>query len=233
MSGSRRRSPSACRSRSKTAGSYQAAVQANRHREQVLGVVAHDLRNPLNVIRLATDSLEPDPGQPERRNRKPAQLDPSCSGSNESPHSGSPRRVEDRGGPAQDRSRPDASDRVPVADRRVVALLAATASLELTLEVERDLRVWRSRSSVSGDRRTSSVMRSSSPREGGRIAVGARSQGDAVIYYVADTGRGIPAENIPHLFERFWQAEPGTHGAGLGLPIVHGLVQALGGRIVG
>lgn len=53
---------------------------------------------------------------------------------------------------------------------------------------------------------------------------------------VSDTGSGIPADAIPHIFERFYQVDqsrPGgeRHGAGLGLAIVHEIVAAHGGRI--
>jgi two-component system sensor histidine kinase ResE len=54
--------------------------------------------------------------------------------------------------------------------------------------------------------------------------------------HVTDTGAGIPADALPHIFERFYQADlsrPGgkKHGAGLGLAIVHEIVAAHSGRI--
>jgi PAS domain S-box-containing protein len=53
-----------------------------------------------------------------------------------------------------------------------------------------------------------------------------------VIFSVADRGPGIPAEHLPHLFDRFWQARrTGHHGMGLGLAIVKGIVEAHGGRV--
>jgi signal transduction histidine kinase len=53
-----------------------------------------------------------------------------------------------------------------------------------------------------------------------------------VRFRVSDTGSGIPAEHIPHLFDRFWQARAtDRRGIGLGLPIVKGLVEAHGGRV--
>ena len=47
-----------------------------------------------------------------------------------------------------------------------------------------------------------------------------------------DTGAGIAAEEMPHVFDRFWQAQKARRGgAGLGLQIVKGIVEAHGGRI--
>ena len=52
---------------------------------------------------------------------------------------------------------------------------------------------------------------------------------------VADTGCGIPAEHLPHVFERFYRADPSrdraTGGAGLGLAIVRRLAEAHGGTV--
>jgi signal transduction histidine kinase len=62
--------------------------------------------------------------------------------------------------------------------------------------------------------------------------VGAESRDHEIIFSVADTGRGIPAENLPHVFDRFWQANRAARdGAGLGLAITKGIVEAHGGRI--
>ena len=48
---------------------------------------------------------------------------------------------------------------------------------------------------------------------------------------VEDTGLGIPAAELPHIFESYHQAHLGKGGTGLGLSIVRGLVQAHGGRV--
>jgi signal transduction histidine kinase len=49
---------------------------------------------------------------------------------------------------------------------------------------------------------------------------------------VRDTGCGIKAEHVPHVFERHWQARAGhLQGTGLGLTISKGIVEAHGGRI--
>ncbi|HEX6927301.1 MAG TPA: ATP-binding protein [Longimicrobiaceae bacterium] len=67
---------------------------------------------------------------------------------------------------------------------------------------------------------------------GGRIEIGARGQGEEVLFHVRDNGIGIPAENLDRLFDRFWTTKQGNpHGAGLGLAIARGIVEAHGGRI--
>jgi two-component system, OmpR family, phosphate regulon sensor histidine kinase PhoR len=69
--------------------------------------------------------------------------------------------------------------------------------------------------------------------QGGRIVVRARADGGQVTVSVQDDGLGIPTEDLPHLFERFYRAA-GTRaleGSGLGLYICQGIISAHGGRI--
>lgn len=68
--------------------------------------------------------------------------------------------------------------------------------------------------------------------EGGTIRLDAKADGPMVQLSVSDSGAGIPKEQIPHLFERFWKGGADEReGVGLGLYIVKGLVEAHGGRI--
>jgi signal transduction histidine kinase len=70
---------------------------------------------------------------------------------------------------------------------------------------------------------------------GGSIAVSAATSDGLVAIEVADTGAGIPAEHLPHVFDRFYRADPSraraTGGTGLGLAIVRQLVEAQGGEV--
>ncbi|MGY4981174.1 HAMP domain-containing sensor histidine kinase [Streptomyces sp. 900105755] len=64
----------------------------------------------------------------------------------------------------------------------------------------------------------------------GTVTLSARRAGDDVLLTVTDTGPGIAAADVPHVFERFWRAEKSrsrrTGGSGLGLPIVRHLLAA-------
>lgn len=70
---------------------------------------------------------------------------------------------------------------------------------------------------------------------GGRVTVAARQVGDLVELSVTDTGEGIAAEHLPHVFERFYRAEAArdrrSGGSGIGLAIVRALVEAHGGTV--
>ena len=72
-------------------------------------------------------------------------------------------------------------------------------------------------------------------RRGGTITLAARAADQAIEICVSDTGVGISADALPHIFERFYRADParsrGGGGAGLGLSLVHAIVKAHGGHI--
>jgi signal transduction histidine kinase len=65
---------------------------------------------------------------------------------------------------------------------------------------------------------------------GGTIRIEVRREARAALFRVADTGRGIPAEALPHVFDRFWKSAD-SGGSGLGLAIARGLIEAHGGQI--
>ena len=68
--------------------------------------------------------------------------------------------------------------------------------------------------------------------EGGTIALSATASGTNALVSVRDTGPGIPPARLPHLFQRYWQAdETARKGRGLGLFITKGIVEAQGGVI--
>jgi signal transduction histidine kinase len=71
---------------------------------------------------------------------------------------------------------------------------------------------------------------------GGEICVQWRKEGNQVVFTVADTGPGIPEQDLPHIFEPFYRAEksrnPKTGGTGLGLTIAKRILHAHQGDLV-
>jgi signal transduction histidine kinase len=68
--------------------------------------------------------------------------------------------------------------------------------------------------------------------DGGEIVVTSRIERDHVTIEVRDTGSGIASDQLPRIFERYWQREGGASGGlGLGLYICRSLIEAHGGRI--
>jgi signal transduction histidine kinase len=71
--------------------------------------------------------------------------------------------------------------------------------------------------------------------DGGRIQVHARRRDADVLVSVTNSGPGIPADDLPHVFERFYRVEKSrdraTGGAGIGLAIVKTLIELGGGRV--
>ncbi len=71
---------------------------------------------------------------------------------------------------------------------------------------------------------------------GGRVELRAEKQGEEMTLVVADTGMGISEKNLPHVFDRFWQADGSSkrkyQGVGIGLALVKELVEIHGGKVV-
>ncbi len=68
--------------------------------------------------------------------------------------------------------------------------------------------------------------------EGGTVTIRAERRGDDLSIAVADTGPGIAADQLPHVFDRYWKVQSTSqHGAGLGLYIASGIVEAHGGKL--
>jgi signal transduction histidine kinase len=63
------------------------------------------------------------------------------------------------------------------------------------------------------------------------IAIRVEGHPREILVAVADDGPGIPPENLPHIFDRYWRGQASYKGTGLGLPISQSIVAAHGGRI--
>jgi signal transduction histidine kinase len=212
---------------------YLESQQALRAREEVLAIVSHDLRNPLNAVTLAASLLETSESiSPEDRE----QLDIIGLSARRMR-----RLIED----LLDVTRLEGGKRLPIdpAPLEVEPLLeeiyelfkaqAATSSITLQFGMEGKVppvyadhhRVLQVLSNLIGN-----AMKFTS--KGGMISLRADAQSDHVLFTVADNGHGIPKENLKDIFNPYWQAKRAERlGAGLGLPIAKGIVEAHGGQI--
>jgi PAS domain S-box-containing protein len=203
-------------------------------RDDTLQIVAHDLRNPLATIQVLASMLKRRETASEDRSQATAAAIERASA-----------RMNRLIGDLLDVSRLDAGhltlERDRVAASQVIAdcveaekPLIASASLDLQLEVVPNLPdIWADRNRLLQivENLIGNAVKFTHP--GGRITVGATLKNPGVLFWIKDTGIGIAAEDLPHLFDRFWQVrrENRHRGAGLGLFITKGLVEAHDGRI--
>jgi len=212
---------------------YFDSQQAVRSREEVLAVVSHDLRNPLNAVSLAASLLRSsDTISAEERE----QLEIMAVSVERMR-----RLVED----LLDVTRLEGGKRLPLERSRLdaEALLRETyelfkvqteaAGIELRHEVPRNLpQLWGDRHRILQvlSNLVGNAMKFTPA--GGSITIRAAQHGGMLQLSVSDTGSGIPQEHLKDIFNTYWQAKRTERlGAGLGLPIAKGVVEAHGGRI--
>jgi PAS domain S-box-containing protein len=216
----------------------EALHQAIRARDDMMGIVSHDLRNPASAVKMLAGSIL---AEAEER-ALPADVT---------------ERVEImRQAAAQidaliqdllDVTRLEAGrltvsardvEPAPLVEAALNALRALSESGGVTLEATYDEplplvhadpeRVTQLLSNLVGNALKFTPAR-------GEVDVRVQPYADGVIVSVADTGAGIPADQLPHVFDRFYQVSSGRkgrrHGAGLGLTIARGIVEAHGGTI--
>jgi signal transduction histidine kinase len=200
---------------------------------EVLSIVSHDLRSPLATISMATSLLD-DVSRPEEERAQMVQMVKRATARMD-------RLVRDM----LEVSKMDAGRTLPIDARcaDVAPILreaceaqgpvAQAAGLTVScdapdalpaVEVDCD-RIHQVVCNLVGN-----AMKFTPP--GGRIAVSARADGGDVLVSVEDDGCGMSEADLDRIFEPYWQAQrTASLGAGLGLKIAKGIVEAHGGRI--
>lgn len=213
---------------------YQESQRAVQARDEMLGIVSHDLRNPVGTAFTAAGlllDLLPEEEQGIQRT-----------------HLGIIRRSAERANRLID----DLLDVTRIDAGRLSVLREPVAAGALLAGAKEILQPVAEKAGITLNVRSSPAL----PRvladegrvlqlfsnlggnaikftpEGGTVTLGAEREGEVVCYSVEDTGPGIPPGQLPHLWDRFWQATHGDRrGAGLGLAISRGIVEAHGGTI--
>jgi signal transduction histidine kinase len=212
---------------------YREAREAVRARDSVLGVVSHDLRNPLTAVLLNADAiLTSDADIPAWAREGLDMIVRSAEGMERlirdlldvaRIEAGQLRVVAEPHNPGM-LVRDAVELFTPLAEEKRVTLLAVAPDVPTPVMVDRD-RVMQVFNNLVGN-----AVKFTPPD--GMVTVGTEpEEGGTVRFWVRDTGPGIPESDFPRLFDRFWQGDGGRVGAGLGLPIAKGIVDAHGGRI--
>jgi signal transduction histidine kinase len=206
------------------------AERAARARDEALGIVSHDLRTPLSTITMCAQALrEPDPDASKLADTIARSAEWGL------------RIIRDlldvsaiEAGRLAIYREPMQAGAIAETAQSMFATVAAAEGVELVVkhdgpptwvEVDVDRLVQAIGNLVANAIRFT-------PR-GGRVSISTATADDgAAVFRVRDAGPGIAPEHLPRLFDRFWQAhEQRRGGAGLGLAIAKGIVEAHGGTI--
>lgn len=213
------------------ARALETARKAVRTRDEVLAIVSHDLRSPLGTIAMAADLIEM-PIPAEKKTEQIAIIRRSIESMT--------RLISDlldvgamEGGRFAVELQPVSIGPLLEEACRTFAAKAAQKDLRFDSSIPPEL------PEIEADRHRLRQVLSNlvgnalkfTPA-GGAITVRAAADGGEVIVAVEDTGPGIAASDLPHIFDWFWHASRRHRGgSGLGLAIAKGIVEAHGGRI--
>lgn len=215
---------------------YKEARDAIGIREDVLAMVSHDLQNPLSVIMMSLKSIQKldlyDRHAKEKINKATARIKRSSE-----LMQGLIERILDF---AKIQAGTFAVDFKSHSTKNLLddfvesaRLLAEEKSIKITIDIDENIphilcdkgRFIQIMSNLVGNAIKFTP-------KGGKIMIQARRLEHQVLFTIEDTGTGMSAEELPHIFDRFWQVEHSSkHGVGLGLAIVKGIVEAHSGKI--
>ncbi len=207
------------------------AEMVAKAREDVLGVVAHDLRNPLNLIQMTVELIIDEELPVERRKEM---LDIAL-----------------RAAKQMNRLIDDLLDSVRLQAGRLSLDVEEVSVTAIMQQAEETFRPIADRRHVHFEAvvQDGAIVRADPTRvsqivgnlvgnalkftpEQGSVKLRATPDDKQVVFQVVDDGPGISPDSMPHLFDNFWQARKSDRrGVGLGLAIVKGLVEAHGGKI--
>lgn len=210
------------------------AVRASlRSREEMVGVVSHDLRNPVAAVKMLSRSLLRTTPDANAESRADLELIAQAAEQMDA-------LIRD----LLDVNRLDAGKLVIAAapvdpstlmtdSLQTLRPLVEERGMDLDLQIQTGLpkvmadreRIQQTLSNLVGN-----AIKFSSPRS--KIVVIARQDGNSVVISVLDTGKGIAPDQLPRVFDRYWQSSrTDRQGAGLGLAIAKGIIETHGGRI--
>ncbi|WP_127502498.1 PAS domain S-box protein [Actinoplanes solisilvae] len=208
--------------------------ELDRMKDELSAVVIHELRNPVGVIKAYTEVLLDSPALADAERKHANIVDRTT------------RHLQELVDDLLDLARLDAGhisiDPCPMVAAGVLRDVvdgqqptAAAKNLTVIASIQPDLAVLADaqRLRQALDNLLSNAVKYTP--EGGTVSVTAEQEADAVVITVTDNGIGIPAEQYPHLFSRFFRAsnaqKAGIKGTGLGLAVTKAIIDAHGGTL--
>jgi PAS domain S-box-containing protein len=209
------------------------AQRAIKTREDILAIVSHDLKNPLNTVGLVAHMMR-------RSERMEADQITDATNKIQRAVNGMLRLISDLLDFSKIQSGSFSVE--PHAERLENIILPAIDQMKTLAEAEQkevEFHQQPDLPEVAADsHRVGQVVSNllsnaiKFTARGDKILVSARKRDNAIVVSVSDKGPGIPRENLSKVFDRFWQAEQTRRvGSGLGLSIAKGIVEAHGGKI--
>ncbi|MGH7615689.1 MAG: GAF domain-containing sensor histidine kinase [Gemmatimonadaceae bacterium] len=215
---------------------YRAAEQAARTREDMVAVVSHDLKNPLATIQMAVSFLKheivPSDDDHALERKQLDVIERSAGRMYRLIHELLDTASIEAGEVHLARSPATAYELVidaiellrPLAAQKCVELLADVPSGLPSVVADRE-RVLQVFSNIGGNAIKFTP-------QGGCVDFRVVRCGAALQFSIRDSGPGISPSDMPHIFDRYWQAEKTRSlGSGLGLPIAKRLIEAHGGEL--
>lgn len=212
-------------------GARAAAESAILTRDDLLAVVSHDLRNPLSTI-VSGASIVETLGVADARLTRAAELIQRAAGHMTHLITDLLDLVRIQTGKLVVDRRPCDIDAIVADAVETLTPLAATKQQTLVAETAAGVQVPCDRERVIQVLSNLVGNAVKFTPAGEQIALRAEADPAGVRFSIADRGPGIPGDDLPHVFDRYWQAKKTARlGIGLGLSIAKGIVDAHGGRI--
>ncbi|MFL5320725.1 MAG: ATP-binding protein [Myxococcaceae bacterium] len=211
---------------------YEDAKALARSREELLAIVAHDLRTPLGAIGAATRLLQTTAAEGAAKERYLGNIDRAAKRmatlitdllelariqSGSVTLSKKSVRADELMQTAREQSAAQASQKgITLSVESELGDVSVLCDQERVLQIFSNL-ISNALKFTPGD---------------GVVSIEASASERDVTFVISDTGPGIARDHLPRLFTRYWQADPGNrHGVGLGLSIVKAIVDAHGGSV--
>jgi signal transduction histidine kinase len=211
---------------------YGEAREVIDAREEVLRIVAHDLRNPLSTVAMTTQLMLDVPGTEHQRIERLTVIQRAGQRMQRLINDLLSVSIIEAGRLTID-PRPASVAAILADATEMLRPIAADKPVHLEVDAPKDLpdvhadaaRIIQVLSNLVGNAIKFTPT-------GGRVTITAAREGPNIRFEVADTGPGIAPEQMANIFGRFWQANRGdTRGIGLGLSIAKGIVEAHGSEM--